>query len=515
MKYPIGQQDFQKIREEGNLYVDKTSLIYHLVTRNNYIFLSRPRRFGKSLLLSTIQAYFEGKKHLFKGLEIEKLEKQWIPHPVIHLELSKIDSNDPTSLYQILEQQFRQWEKQYKIEKPLEALGPRFSDIIIAAYNSTGQRVVILIDEYDNPLINTIHLQDIYQKNQSLLKSIYSNLKHLDRYIRFGMLTGISRFTKMNIFSGLNNLNDISFESRYSEICGFTLQEIEKNFAQGLIRLGEEMELSYKDALKALKDWYDGYHFSENSTDIYNPFSLLNALDKSKIRPFWIETATPEFLVEKLKNSDENLSEIFNDSVEETELAIADTSFSSPVSLLYQTGYLTIKGYDKATLHYTLGIPNKEVSQGFLPAVLAGFIGKPQAKTNKEALIIKESLIKGDFNKFPEQLKIFLGSVPYSVIPHITEKYFQNTLYLLFKIMGLDVESEKQTSFGRSDIIVSTSNYIYIFELKVDGSAQEAICQIEEKEYALPYINSGKQIIKIGLNFSSETRNLSSWLTTE
>lgn len=512
MIYPIGQQDFQSLREEGKVYIDKTETIYKLVNNSKYVFLSRPRRFGKSLLLSTIKAFFEGKKELFKDLKVEKLEKDWHSHPVLHLSLNGINPSDDDSLNSILEQQFRIWEKNFNVKEPLKSFGVRFGDIIRHAFYQTQQKVVILIDEYDNPLINTMHLPELQEKFRNLLKSIYSNLKDLDVFIRFAMLTGVSRFSKMTIFSGINNLNDISFDNQYSDICGFTYQEIIDNLKPGIEHLASELDSSYFEAVQKLAEWYDGYHFSEKSPDIYNPFSLLNALVKGKVSAYWLETATPEFLVKKLKDSHEVLSEVFHSSADQTELAASDTSFSSPVALLYQTGYLTIKEYNPVADSYILGIPNLEVKKGFLPTLLSQFIGKDRAKTRKDVEYIKQYLLEGDVDKFIEVLAIFIGSIPYNIMPKISEKFFQNTLYLIFSVMGLEVESEKHHSFGRSDIIVKTDKYVYIFELKIDKSAQEALTQIEEKQYALPYQNSGKKIFKIGINFSSKTRNIYDWI---
>lgn len=514
LRYPIGQQDFQSIREEGKVYIDKTDLIFQLVNDYKYVFLSRPRRFGKSLLLSTIKAYFQGKRNLFEGLAVQQLEKKWIEHPVFHLELSRVNPGFHESLKNLLNQQFSIWEEEIGIKNTNEDFGSRFSTILIESYRKHGRKAVILVDEYDNPLINTLsdNKDQVHDLNRELLKSVYSNLKDLDSYICFGMLTGVSRFSKMSVFSGLNNLKDISFNNKYSSICGITENEIKKFLHQGVINLSEEQAISREKAYEELAKWYDGYHFSEKCPDLYNPFSLLNALDSEAFYPYWFETATPEFLVKKLKDSELSLNELFHDEVEQTDLAASDTSFTSPLSLLYQTGYLTIKGYDKNKSKYLLGIPNREVRDGFLPFLLSQYLGKDKRNSNKEAHYIKDSLLKGNTEIFIKQLKIYLGSIPYTIIPKITEKYFQNTLFLLFSVMGLEVEAETPTSFGRSDLIVKTDRFIYIFELKLDTSAEKALQQIEEMQYYLPFANDVRRIIKIGLNFSSKTRSLASWV---
>lgn len=512
LRYPIGVQDFEKIRTQGKVYVDKTKLIHELV-QNDYIFLSRPRRFGKSLLISTIQAYFEGKKELFEGLEISQLEKEWKTYPVLKLELSRYNPSSPDSLNSILQRSFNEWEEKYGIANTDYEFSQRFENIIKAAYNSSGNKVVILVDEYDNPLINTLHKEDINEKNRNLLKSIYSNLKDLDGYIRFGMLTGVSRFSKMTIFSGLNNLMDISLSNNFSSICGFTEDEIRKYLWQGVENIGRKRNCSAHEALSILKKNYDGYHFSEECPDIYNPFSLLNTFKEGRISYYWFETATPKFLIRKLRETSRPFVEIFHDKVGERSLKATDASFSSPVSLLYQTGYLTIKDFDPETGKFQLGIPNKEVRDAIYTTLLSNFTGRDEDSSGDLSRQIVEPLKDGDAKKFLEDLKIFLSGVPYNVIPERNrELYYQNVLYLMFSFAGLQVETERPNSFGRSDLIVKTDKYIYIFELKVDRSAEEALRQIEEKQYALPYSKDGKTIIKVGLNFLSKTRNLGDYL---
>lgn len=511
MKYPIGQQDFQSIREEGYVYIDKTDLIYDLVHNSKYVFLSRPRRFGKSLLLSTIKAYLEGKKELFGGLRIETLEKDWEKYPVLHLSLSRIDSGNADSLTSVLDEQFRIWEKELGIKNENPDFSSRFSTIIRETHRNTGKKVVILIDEYDNPLINTLHDSDIHEKNRSLLKSLYSNLKDLDSHIKFGMLTGVSRFSKMTIFSGLNNLNDISFDNKYSTLCGFTKEEIIQNLQPGIEFLSSQQKLSIEEAIAELKKWYDGYHFSENCVDIYNPFSILKALYAGKISFYWMLTATPEFLIRKLKESSLPFIKVFHEEATEKNLSTSDLEFSSPSALLFQTGYLTIRGYNVETRRYLLGIPNKEIDFTLFPTLLGAFTGQDSDYASDYALEMKQNILNGEPEQFLKNLKEFLGRIPYTVIPEISEKYFQNTLYLLFTVMGLEIEAEKATSFGRSDLIIKTNKFIYIFELKLNKSAKTALKQIEEKEYDLPFRADGRKIIKIGLGFSSKTRALSSW----
>lgn len=513
-RYPIGQQDFANIRKEGKVYVDKTELIYNLVNgSSNYIFLSRPRRFGKSLLLSTIQAYFEGEKELFDGLAITGLEKNWVKHPVLHLELSRANALDPESLKSTIDQQFVIWEKKYDVEDKPSSLSARFANIIITAHERTGQRVVILIDEYDNPLINSLHHDLIHESNRELLKAIYSNLKALDRNIRFAMLTGVSRFTRTSIFSGLNNLTDVTFSDRYSSICGFTLEEINKFLVDGVSSLAKKKGVTLNEAFGLLKDAYDGYHFSQAGEDIYNPFSLMKALEAGEIKSYWVETATPEFLVKKLKGSHRLLESIFNESVRETTLREEDTSSSSPVSLLFQTGYLTIKSYDPQKMKYRLGIPNREIEHGLFEDLLVSYTGYGRDYGLDLMEEMSHSLQSGSPEDFLSQLRSFLSGIPGIINPHrIEELNLENTIYVLMKAMGKLVQAEQQTSSGRIDLLIKTSHFIYILELKIDKTAQEALDQIKRKEYDLPYRFDGRKIFNIGVNFSSQTRNITDWL---
>ena len=512
LHYPLGEQDFKSIREEGKVYVDKTSLVYSLVNRYKFVFLSRPRRFGKSLLLSTIQAYFEGEKQLFRDLAISQLEKEWTRHPVIHLELSRHNPSDPGSLEAIVEEQFQIWEKIYGVSEIQKTLSARFARIIRNAFETTGEKAVVLIDEYDHPLIGTLSSSKQHTENRELLKSVYSNLKALDQYIRFAMLTGVTRFSKTSIFSGINNLTDITFFNEYADICGFTENELRTFLHSGIEKLGKENAWTFDEAVAQLKKFYDGYHFSKKCPDIYNPYSLIRALDRSEISDYWFESGRPSFLISKLKDTNEPFSRIFQDSADESTLTESDTAFSSPVSLLFQTGYLTIKGYDADNQEYLLGIPNTEVEKALFKGLLARFTGLEKKEATAEALRLVEFLKKGEPEKFIENLRIFLHSVPYEAIPRPSERYFQNLLYLMFRFSNLKVEAEKRTSYGRSDLIVETEGYLYVFELKLDRSAEEAMKQIEEKGYAIPFSHDGRKIIKVGLNFSSATRNLQDWI---
>lgn len=509
--YPTGQQDFKKIREQGKVYIDKTELIPSLI-KKNCVFLSRPRRFGKSLLLSTLRYYFEGEKDLFKGLAIYDLEKDWKKYSVLFLEFSRIDANDPDALTGSLENQFSNWEEKYSIDKFDLPYSQRFDKIIRKVSEMTGQKVVILIDEYDNPLINTIINSEIHERHKELLKSVYSNLKPLDEYIEFAMLTGVSRFSKAGVFSGLNNLNDISFNEEYSTICGFTESEIRKYLWSGVRKLGETEDCEPRDAMQLLKSQYDGYHFAKDLTDVYNPYSLLNCLQDRQISNYWIESGTPTFLVNRLKESDSSFQQIFNEEADTMDLATVDTAFSSPVALLFQTGYLTIKSYEKKKNLYKLGVPNNEVREGFFTVLLSQWIEKDRRQTIRTVDRMRDCLDRGEIQEFLEILRGFFAGISYRLTSKKPEIYFENNLYVIFQLMGHEVLAEDETSWGRIDLTVKTADYIYIFEIKVDKSACEALEQIKKKGYDLKYANDRRQVICVGVNFSSEQRNITDWL---
>ena len=511
LKYPVGIQDFAKIREDKFIYVDKTDLVYELVNRINYVFLSRPRRFGKSLLLSTIRYYFEGRKDLFEGLKIMDLEKEWEKYPVIHLQLSSFQKDKKDSLFEVLDQQLRFWEDSYGLKKQSSDFSARFRDLIINVKKLTDERVVILIDEYDSPLINTIDQPEIHSSNRGILKSIYTNLKDLDEYIRFAMLTGITRFGKMSVFSSLNNLYDITLDNNFAAICGITHEEVTEYFPQGLHELSLRNDWSKEEGINELKRHYDGYHFAAYSPDIYNPFSILNAFSKKEIENYWFSTGTPSFLVERLKKEDTDLSEFLNQKVQISTITASDSTYNSIVALLFQTGYLTIKGYDSSRKRFTLGIPNEEVKEGLNRLFLKDFL-YPHNETG-DAWInrLTDCIETGKPDDFLENLRSFFSGVPFDLSKGNKEVYFHNAFYILCNLIGLYVKAEYHTSFGSIDIVMETKDYVYVMELKLDKSAQEALNQIENKEYALPWKYDCRKVFKIGISFSSETRNIAAW----
>ena len=509
MLYPIGIQSFEEIRNGGYVYVDKTALIYRLTSTGKYYFLSRPRRFGKSLLVSTMEAYFSGRKELFEGLAMESLEKEWTEYPVLHLDLTGSSYTDISQLNISLDQYLRKWESLYDVTPVSEDLSSRFKDVIDAACRKTGQKVVILIDEYEKPIIDNIDNPELMEQFRRELQGFYSVIKGKDNAIRFAFLTGVTKLGKMSIFSGLNNLNDISMDARYADICGISEQELKSYFGESVKTLAEMNGLSEEECYKKLASMYDGYHFCEDSIGVYNPFSLLNTFDANKFRMYWFETGTPTFLVRYLKQGNYNLDNISKNDVAVETLTGANYVSPAPITLMYQAGYLTIKDYDQRFNTYNLDYPNEEVKSGFLNS-LSHLYAPALAGGELSVYQFIRDIEKGDIESFMNRLTAFFAGNSYMIQGDL-ELYFQNVMSIMLKMMGLYVKTEYQTSNGRIDILFNTDKYVYIIELKRDQSADIALNQIEEKGYDKPFLASGKQIIKLGINFSSETKTIDGW----
>lgn len=511
MKYPIGIQNFEKIRNDGYVYVDKTALIYRLADTGSYYFLSRPRRFGKSLLISTMEAYFTGKKELFSGLAIEKLEQKWTKYPILHLDLNTRKYENQDSLESELNKHLEIWETLYGDEFKERALEERFFHIIRKTYEKTGERVVILVDEYDKPLLETINNDELQSDFRATLKAFYSVLKTQDRYIKFAFLTGVTKFGKVSIFSDLNNLQDISMDERYIDICGISEKELHEYFDGGITELAEKNGITKEECYAKLKEQYDGYHFEVNTEGIYNPFSLLNTLEKMKFSDYWFESGTPTFLVHLLKKTDYDLESIEEQEVSSDKINSIDAMSYNPIPVIYQSGYLTIKGYDKEFRTYFLGFPNKEVENGFINYLLPYYTPSDREKPSEFFIRNFVTFIrKGHPDDFMKLLQSLFADADYQIAGKI-ELYFQNAMYVIFKIMGFYTEVERTTSRGRIDVLIKTKDFIYIIELKLDGSADEALRQIEEKGYAAPFASDSRTLYKIGVNFSSETRGVEEW----
>lgn len=513
-KYPVGIQSFESLRKEGYLYIDKTELIYRLISTGKYYFLSRPRRFGKSLLISTIEAYYSGQKELFQGLFIDGREKNWISYPILHFDLSAQKYDSAESLYDILNDILAKWEKKYGTEPSEVSLSLRFQGIIQRAAEKAGKGVVILVDEYDKPMLQAIGNDNLQNTYRDTLKAFYGALKSKDQYIQFALLTGVTKFSKVSIFSDLNNLMDISFDKRYAELCGITENEIHTWLEEDLYDLAANTNMSYEQVCTSLKERYDGYHFTEDSNGLYNPFSLLNTFARMKFGNYWFETGTPSYLAQLLKQNKYNLTRLSNEVVTNDLLNGIDTLANSPIPVLYQSGYLTIKDYNSRFNVYTLGFPNKEVEEGFISYLLPYYAHVQPAESAFQIMSFIDEIEKGKIEAFFLRLQSFFADTPYEMIRDL-ELHYQNVLFILFKLLGFYTEAEYHTSEGRIDLLVKTGKFIYLMEFKLEGTAEEALAQINEKHYAIPFQADGRRIFKIGVNFSSKTRNIQKWIVEE
>ena len=514
-KLPIGIQTFSEIRENGYVYVDKTDLLWKLVNQGKPYFLSRPRRFGKSLLISTFEAFFEGKKELFEGLAIEKLELKWEKHPVLHLDLNAEKYDAPERLDAILSNQLTQWELIYGKGADETTLSNRFKGVIQRAYEQTGKGVVVLVDEYDKPLLQSLHDDALLESYRATLKAFYGVLKSSDRYLRFVFLTGVTKFSQVSVFSDLNQLNDISMSRSYASICGITKDELLTNFKLELETLAEENDLSLEDTVETMTRQYDGYHFHPSSEGVFNPFSVLNAFDKQEFGNYWFQTGTPTFLVKLLKDSDYDLR-VLMDGVEAPVTSFSEykAEKNNPIPLIYQSGYLTIKSYDKEFKLYQLGFPNDEVRYGFLNFLVPYYTELPDGEQGFNIGRFVQELRRGEVDAFMQRFQAFFADFPYELNDK-TERHYQVVIYLIFKLMGQFTKAEVHSAKGRADAIVYTPNYIYVFEFKLNGTAEEALLQIEEKGYAVSYQTDKRKLIKVGIEFSAEERNVKRWLTAE
>lgn len=510
MIYPVGVQNFEKIRKEGYVYVDKTALIHRLVKLGTYYFLSRPRRFGKSLLISTLEAYFSGKKHLFEGLAIEDLETEWNEYPILHFDLNAKKFDAVEDLYELVGRQLERYELQYETVAVDQSLDGRFYNLVMSIADRTHKRVVILVDEYDKPLLQTIGNTELQNTYREILKAFYGVMKSCDGQIHFGFLTGVTKFGKVSVFSDLNNLDDISMDPAYYDICGISEDELNEYFDAEIGILAEENDITKEQAYDRLRNEYDGYNFCENVSGVYNPFSVLSTLRKNRFGNYWFETGTPTYLVELLKRSDFQLDKI--DGYKTGKDVLNGIDPGSPVAMIYQSGYVTIKDYDSEFDLVTVGFPNKEVERGFLLFLLPFYTNLKKEDSNFFVSRAVQALKNGDAEVFMSYMKSLLAGYPYDLIKD-TENHYQNVVYLTLKLMSVYlVDAEFRTSDGRIDLLVRTDKYIYVMEFKYNGSAQEAMDQIESKEYPLPFAMDSRTIIKVGVNFSGETRNIDNWI---
>ena len=514
-KYPVGIQTFEKIRENGYLYIDKTQYIVDFREKKmSYIFLSRPRRFGKSLFASTLQAYFEGRKELFEGLAIADYEKEWVRHPVLHFDLSGAKHFDAAALNSYLNLQLLPYEKLYGKGEGENYPNERLDGIVKRACEQTGKKVVVIIDEYDAPLLDVVHEKDNLKQLRLMMQNFYSPLKKLDPYLEFTFITGITKFSQLSIFSELNNLDNISMFDQYSAICGISKAELTTQMKPDIEALGEALDMTYEECLAELTRFYDGYHFSKKSEDVFNPFSLVKALNARKIAPYWFGSGTPSYLIKALQKYHVNVMDIEKKSCDVDDFDVSPEMMTSALPLLYQSGYLTIKKYNPILHRYTLEYPNKEVKIGMLKSLAPNYLSPISLDNNSLVGDFLEKLYDADVEGAMVRLKAYLASIS-NRLSNKNERDFQTVFYLIFNLMGAHMRVEEDSAIGRADAVVYMPDAVFVFELKYDGSAEDAIRQIDEKGYLIPYSADGKRLFKIGVNYDSNQRTIGDWIIKE
>lgn len=510
--FPIGVQTFDDIVSDNYLYVDKTGYVHDIATTYKYVFLSRPRRFGKSLLSSTFHCYFEGKKELFEGLKAGDMKKDWTRHPVFHFDMSSAKHKDEAQLLEELDKKLYVYEQVYGRGEKDVNVNQRLEGLVTRSFEQTGERAVIIIDEYDAPLLDVMNDKQRLEPLRQIMSNFYSPIKSLDPYLRFVFITGINKFAQLSIFSELNNLQNISMMPEYSAICGISQSEMETNMRDQIQALADEQGISYEEAIEGLKDNYDGYHFSYRSEDVYNPFSLIKALNEKRFGSYWFDTGTPTYLYERLRRNPIDETEL--DSlplVPQSDFDVSPEISDNSLPMLYQTGYLTIKSYDTRMQLYTLGYPNKEVKIGFTRGLLNEYPSRAATASGFVAHFYA-AMDSQDIDLAMSKLQAYLAGIPNDLENKI-EKHYQTIIYLIFSLLGFYIQTEVKTAIGRADALCRTDNSIYVFEFKVDGSAEDALNQIDEKGYMLPYkFEDGKRLVKVGVNISSATRTVEKWV---
>ncbi len=513
MKYPIGTQTFSKIIENGMVYVDKTDLVYNLAQKN-ICFLCRPRRFGKSLLISTLESYFKGKKELFKGLKIEELEKEWVKYPVFRIDFANGDYSKPETLDNILKGRLELWEREYGRLLDTPERGMRFQNVLKMAHEKTGRKAVVLIDEYDKPLLDVL-MEPQENENRKILKDFYGTFKVADEHLRFVLLTGVTKFSQVSVFSGFNQPEDISMKREFDALCGITKDEFVSYFDEEIGKMADEFKCTKEEMYAELKRQYDGYHFSEKMIDIFNPYSVLNALNDRKLDDYWFATGTPTYLMRLLDRGKTNMQEIVSKQYGRSYFMDYKADTEDPLAMIYQGGYLTIKEYNQKRQQYRLDFPNNEVRNGFVTLLANNYCGQRNDPQNL-VLDINDMLDECRLDDMRDALSGFFASIPYDANYQERawsyESHYHYTLYLIFRLLSCYTTfTEKENSRGRADIIVETADYVYIFEFKLDGTAAEALKQIDDKGYAEPYAADSRKLFKIGVGFSSEKKNITEW----
>ena len=520
MKYPIGIQSFDRLIEDGFVYVDKTDMVYSLVKEGTIYFLSRPRRFRKSLLVSTLKNYFLGRKELFKGLKIDSLEKEWKVYPVFHLDFNGGNFTQKGVLEQWINDFVSVWEEKYELKSNTELpVGLRFVRLLEYVHDTLGCRAVVLVDEYDKPILDVLDVdKDLEEEHRNILKGFYSVFKSADEHLQFVFLTGVTKFSQVSVFSGFNQPFDISMHGKYETLCGISQAELEASFRESIDEMRKFYRCSYEEMMSMLKSQYDGYHFSDKMTDVYNPFSLLNAFSTGRISDYWFKSGTPTYLIRLLAHTNENMNEITGKYYSAEEFIDYKANVEQPLPMIYQSGYLTIKDFDIEDNTFLLEYPNKEVKRGFLTMIASSYFNIGETPSWIRSAV--SNLKKGNIEDFRIGLTSFLASIPYTMRrkenERERERYFHYTFYLIMRLIGVyTVYTEKVQSHGRVDCIVETPEYIYIFEFKLDGSVDDAMRQIEEKGYAREYESDNRKLYKIGAVFSSETGTIEEWNMVE
>ena len=511
-RYPVGIQTFSEIRERNYLYIDKTQYLVDFIDKGyKYVFLSRPRRFGKSLFASMIHAFYEGRKDLFEGLAIGEYEKDWVKHPVLHFDMSAAKHMDTKQLDDYLDYLLLPYEKQFGTEENKDkAPNIRFANIVKAAYEQTGRKVVLIIDEYDAPLLDVVHEEQNLAALRRATQNFYSPIKSLDPYLEFVFLTGITKFAQLSIFSELNNLFNISMYDKYSAICGISSEELHTQMLPDVERLAEHLHLSVDETFERLKRKYDGYHFSKNSEDVYNPFSLIKALASGDISDYWFDSGTPTYIIKLLQKYNVGLRDLTGQDAGVSDFDVSPENMTTVLPLLYQSGYLTIKHYDPMIDLYTLGYPNEEVRTGMVRSLAANYLTPAEGTNSSFVIKFVKAVIADDMEQALTLMRAYLAGVSYR-LSNKTERDVQTIFYLVFSLIGGFINVEEESSHGRADVVITLPSTVYVMELKFDGSADAALRQIDDKGYLIPYSADGKRLVKVGVNYSSEERTITEW----
>lgn len=510
-KYPIGIQTFSEIRERNYLYIDKTQYLVDFIDKGyKYVFLSRPRRFGKSLFASMIHAYYEGRKDLFEGLAMGEYEKDWVKHPVLHFDMSAAKHMDKDMLERYLADMLTDQEAVFGYKSEKQDPNIRLKDLVVTANRLTGRKVALIIDEYDAPLLDVVHEELNLVALRRAMQNFYSPIKSLDPYLEFVFLTGITKFAQPSIFSELNNLFNISMYDKYSAICGISSEELHTQMLPDVERLAEHLHLSVDETFERLKRKYDGYHFSKNSEDVYNPFSLIKALASGDIGDYWFDSGTPTYIIKLLQKYNVGLRDLTGQDAGVSDFDVSPENMTTALPLLYQSGYLTIKHYEPMIDLYTLGYPNEEVRTGMVRSLAANYLTPAEGTNSSFVIKFVKAVIADDMEQALTLMRAYLAGVSYR-LSNKTERDVQTIFYLVFSLIGSFIKVEEESAHGRADVVITLPSVVYVMELKFDGSADAALRQIDEKGYLIPYTADGKRLVKVGVNYSSEERTITEW----